>query len=384
MEILEKVVLMNRRAFLTAATATLGLTALDSVNAASLIDAEQPTLKQLAVGCGIRIGVAGSKHGLSGAAPEFLRFLSANFNLFTPEGELKWSAIRPTQNTYDFSGADWILEFAKQNGFAVRGHNLCWNTGNPPWVEQVVKKSNAEKILVDHISTVARRYAGKLDSWDVVNEPIALWFNKPGGYYAGPWLDALGPEYIDVAFHATAVADPETLRVINVHHIEQASDEEARHACLNMLEALLKRKVPVQALGIESHLDCNLTIDQARLDKFIATVRGMGLEILITELDINDSTVKGDNQHRDQVVADYYRRYLDVVLPVANLKRLLFWAPADHSWMDYMCNTPRWQRADGNCNHRPGLIDSQMQIKPSYNAVAASLANNFKSQPETR
>jgi endo-1,4-beta-xylanase len=102
----------------------------------------------------------------------------------------------------------------------------------------------------------------------------------------------------------------------------------------------------------------------------------MGLEILITELDINDSKVGADNQKRDQVVADYYRRYLDIVLPVANLKRLVFWAPFDHSWMDYMCNVPRWQRTDGNCNHRPGLVDASMRIKPSYHAVADALSSN--------
>jgi endo-1,4-beta-xylanase len=367
---------MNRRSFLNAAAAALGLAGFDSLAVAGAIDAELPTLKVLATACGIRIGIAGSKHGLTAAPSAFLPFLKANFNLFSPEAEMKWAAIRPAPNEYDFAGADWILDFAKQNGFAVRGHNLCWNTGNPPWVEQVVNKSNAEKILVDHISTIARRYAGKLDSWDVVNEPIALWFNKPGGYYAGPWLNALGPQYIDVAFHATAAADPETLRVINVHHIEQGSDEEARRACLKMLENLLKRNAPVQALGIESHLDCNLTIEQSQLDKFITTVRGMGLEILITELDINDSKVGADNQKRDQVVADYYRRYLDIVLPVANLKRLVFWAPFDHSWMDYMCNVPRWQRTDGNCNHRPGLVDASMRIKPSYHAVADALSSN--------
>jgi endo-1,4-beta-xylanase len=351
----------------------MGLAALDCI-APMRLRADSPrTLKSLAAACGIKTGVACSKTSLEQSPAAFVDFVTGNFTLLTPEGELKWSALRPTQHEYDFAKSDWLLDFTSQHGMALRGHNLCWNTGNPPWLEAVLTQSNAEKILTDHIATVTGRYAGKLDSWDVVNEPIAIWFNKPGGYYDGPWLRTLGPEYIDIAFHAAAAADPHCLRVINVHHVEQGRDAETRNACLKMLESLLKRNVPVQALGIESHLDCDLTIDQGELDKFIASVQKMGLQILITELDINDSKVNGSDQHRDQVVADYYRRYLDVVLPVANIDRLIFWAPMDRSWMDYMCNAPRWQRSDGKCNHRPGLIDSSLQIKQSYQAVAAAI-----------
>jgi GH35 family endo-1,4-beta-xylanase len=93
---------------------------------------------------------------------------------------------------------------------------------------------------------------------------------------------------------------------------------------------------------------------------------------------VNDAKVEGDFPHRDQVVADYYRRYLDIVLPVADIKRMVFWSPTDHSWLDALCKAPQWQRADGACNHRPGLVDDSMQTKPAYGAVAASLQNNCK------
>jgi endo-1,4-beta-xylanase len=340
---------------------------------------EIPSLKQIGSRCGMLTGMASSRGALQSASGALIKFLSSNFNILSPEGEMKWSAIRPSQNEFNFGPADWMLDFATRNGMKLRGHNLCWNTGNPKWVQQVVNKSNAEKILTDHITTVAGRYKGKLDSWDVVNEPIAVWFNKPGGYYAGPWFDALGPQYIDIAFHAAAAADPDTLRVINVHHIEQTTDDAPRRACLEMLEGLLKRNVPVQALGLESHLDCNLVIDKASLGKFIGTVRGMGLQIAITEFDINDSKVEGDDQTRDKAVADYYRNYLDIMLPISDLKRLVFWSLQDNkNWMDYMCDTTRWQRADGRCNHRPSFLDPSLHIKPSFLAVAGALETYCK------
>ena len=373
---------MNRRSFVAAGSAAL-VQASYAASRGTMTDQPEATkvlpLKELGSRCGLKTGMASSKGALSAAPPALINFITSNFNLLSPEGEMKWNVMRPSQSEFNFAPADWMLDFATKHGMKLRGHNLCWNTGNPRWVQQTVNKSNAEKILVDHITAVASRYKGKLDSWDVVNEPIAVWFNKPGGYYAGPWLDALGPEYIDVAFHATAAADPDTLRVINVHHIEQTSDDAPRRACLDMLEGLLKRNVPVQALGLESHLDCNLAVDKDSLGKFVKEVRGMGLQVLITEFDINDAKVDGDEKTRDRAVADYYRNYLDIMLPISDMKRLIFWTLQDgKNWMDYMCDVPRWQRSDGSCNHRPSFLDPQMHIKSSYLAVAGALETYCK------
>ena len=373
---------MNRRMFMAAAAAALARAAYAASHGVANEGPNVPSvtpLKQIGSRCGLMTGMATSRGHLQSASPALINFLSSNFNLLSPEGEMKWGAIRPSQDEFNFAPADWMLDFATRHGMKLRGHNLCWNTGNPKWVQQVVNKSNAEKILVDHITKVAGRYKGKLDSWDVVNEPIAVWFNKPGGYYAGPWYDALGPQYIDVAFHATATVDPDTLRVINVHHIEQTNDDAPRKACLDMLEGLLKRGVPVQALGMESHLDCNLSVDKESLGNFVKAVRGMGLQVLITEFDVNDAKVLGDEKARDLVVANYYRNYLDIMLPICDMKRLIFWSLQDNkNWMDYMCDVPRWQRADGQCNHRPSFLDPEMHIKLSYLAVAGALETYCK------
>jgi endo-1,4-beta-xylanase len=377
---------MNRRTFTAAAAAFMAQQAFAAMNGGQQKGEQRsapdiPPLKQIGARCGLHTGMAASRGTLEKGPPALINFLTANFNILSPNGEMKWHVQRPLQGDFNFEDGDFMLDFATNHGMKLRGHNLCWNTGNPPWVQRVANKTNAEKILTDHITKVATHYKGKLDSWDVVNEPIALWFNKPGGYYDGPWLQALGPQYIDVAFHATAAADPNTLRVINVHHIEQTSDDAPRRACLDMLESLLKRNVPVQALGMEAHLDANLAIDKDSLGAFVKEVRGMGLEILITELDINDAKVDGNAQTRDRVVADYYKHFLDIMLPISNMKRLIFWSLEDRqNWMDYMCDNARWQRNDHSCNHRPSFIDSDMHIKLSYLAVAASLALHCKAQ----
>lgn len=360
---------MNRRSFLSSAAAAATLAGMDGFTS-PLFAQTTPSLKSVANACGLKVGVASNKGAISSG--NYGALISSNFNLLTPEGEMKWGAIHPAADRYDFSGADWLLDFATRNGMHLRGHNLCWNTGNPAWLTQTINPGNAESLLTSHIETVAGRYKGKLDSWDVVNEPLALWFNKPGGLYPGPWLDNLGPQYMDIAFHTCASVDPNTPRVLNVHHVEHAGDGKTRADCLALLESLKKRNVPVQVLGIESHLDASLPLDQGALQQFVASVKSMGISVYVTELDVNDTKIIGPLINRDQIVADMYQRYLDVMLPATHMKELVFWSLTDHSWMDYM-KAPQWVRADGTNIHRPGLFGTDLQSKPALNSVEQAI-----------
>lgn len=339
------------------------------------VAAPAQTLQAIGSTCGMKIGFSTSIAGIQYASPALLAFYKANFNLFTPQNELKWSSVQPTQGNYTFANADWLLNFTQQNGMAMRGHNLCWNTGNPAWLSSAVTPANAESMLVEYITMVAGRYAGQLDSWDVVNEPITVWDGLPGGLTAGPWMNALGQEYIDIAFHTAAAVDPLALRVLNLHEVEMAEDAASKVATLNLLQALVGRGVPIQAVGFESHIDIGSSIDSMLLHEFISSIRDLGLEVLITELDVNDAKLNGSFALRDQIVGECYEAYLNIVLPVADVQRLIFWSPTDTSWMDAMClaGDTEYERAGGLCDHRPGLINASFAHTPAYAAVTTAL-----------
>jgi endo-1,4-beta-xylanase len=244
---------------------------------------------------------------------------------------------------------------------------------SPAWFKSTLNKSNANRYLTEHITTVMRRYAGRIDSWDVVNEPTVFWSKRDDRLYPGIWLNLLGTEYIDIAFHAATDADPKALRVLNVYNVEQGKPEHeiTRKATIGLLKQLRARGVPVQAVGIESHLDASVPLGGAEYNSFLQQIRDMGLQILITELDINDTGVQGDFQTRDQVVAKMYQDYLLEVLPVSDAKRVVFWTPSDKPEWDWL-NYPKNARAD-QTPHRPGLLDNAMNRKPAYNAVQSAL-----------
>ena len=308
--------------------------------------------------------------------PQLASFIAANFSMLTPGNQLKWIMTQRVPDKYDFTDADWMVNFAEVHEMKVHGHNLCCNGGNPGWFAKTLTKQNAEKYLTDHIQTVAGRYKGRIDSWDVVNEPIAIWMKGPDGLFKGPWLDLLGPEYIDIAFHTTASVDPKALRVLNVHHVESniPSDQQTRVATMTLLRSLLSRKVPIQAIGLESHIRLKDPMISASRDAWVREIRDLGLEVLVTELDVNDSTATGSIPQRDAAVGDVYATYIKAIVPVAQCKRLIFWTICDQrNWMDGMKDAT-YKLMDGSL-HRPGLLPPEMTSGVVLAKVEQALAS---------
>ena len=111
---------------------------------------------------------------------------------------------------------------------------------------------------------------------------------------------------------------------------------------LRLLEGFRRRNVPVDALGIQSHIEM-FSIDPAtgvgpyrerEWRQFLDEVVAMGYKLLITEFDVKDKALPGDIATRDAKVADYARRYFDVMLDYAQLGDILAWGMVDRfSWL---------------------------------------------------
>jgi endo-1,4-beta-xylanase len=308
----------------------------------------------------------------------FASFLATNFNTLTAGLEMKWAALRPSPTTYSFTRADWMVSFAERHQMHFHGHNLCWNHWLPGWVNTTLNKGNAERYLVDHISTVAGRYRGRIDSWDVVNEPLGTWYSRDTGQPPRPWLDLIGPEYLDVAFHAAAEADPFSVRVLNFDRLEQNAGpgDESHTRAFEMIRGLVQRNVPIQAVGFESHLVAWQPVENSAQDRLIRGIRDLGLKMLVTELDVNDTKISGTTERRDAVVASVYLEYLMKMVPQMQTEQVIFWTPADvDDWLDRMHGRD-YDRPDGT-PHRPGLFDSNLQPTAAYASVSNALRQLF-------
>jgi endo-1,4-beta-xylanase len=302
--------------------------------------------------------------------------------IITADLELKWGRVHPRPDAFEFAGADALVAFCKRYDKKIRGHNLAWEESNPKWMSQAIDKTNAERTLVDHIKQVAGRYAGQIHSWDVVNEPIWPGHKQPDDMRDGLWLKALGPRYIDIAFHAAREADKSALLVLN----EAATESNApnslriRGAFLKLLDRLKRDRVPVDAVGLECHLNTDTSFDEGDFRDYLKTLSSRGYKLLITELDVADVNEPADVKVRDERVAGMYRRVVSTALANPDVIAVLTWELSDkYSWLRDP-NNPPWHRRSDRSPLRPLPYDDAMQRKPCWTALAHAFGEAPKRQ----
>ena len=257
-------------------------------------------------------------------------------NIVVAENAMKWAALRPSADTWDFAGADRLLAFAETHRMKIRGHNLCWHRQLPGWFAAEVNAGNARQFLVNHIQTVAGRYAGRMHSWDVVNEAVLPADGRPDGLRASPWLQLIGEDYLELAFRTARNADPQALLAYNDYGIEGEDGGSAakRAAVLTLLRRLKARHVPIDAVGVQSHIEAGKTYG-AGLREFLAAARELELQIFVTEMDVNDRKVPGEIGARDLAVAASYSDYLRLVLGEAAVRVVMTWGITDrYTWLN--------------------------------------------------
>ena len=350
---------MRRRQFTQGA---LGLAALSGWRARAQSGVD---LRELAAKRNLLVGSAVSYAELQRA--NFTALLAQEASIVVPENEMKWESIHPEPDRFDFHRGDALVSFAAQHEQQVRGHNLCWHQQLPRWFKRTVTADNAESILRNHIATVAGHYAGKLHSWDVVNEAIHVEDGRPDGLRKSPWLDLLGPRYLDIAFQTAAKADPHARLTYNDYDLEQDSPafEAKRRAVLQLLTALLKRDVPVQALGVQAHLKATgKPIDWTGFHRLLDGVERLGLDVYVTELDVDDTALPSDTKQRDLQVASVYRDFLAAAMQHRSVKAVLTWGLIDSdTWLNHY-----HPRADG-LPQRPLPFDSDLKPKAAFESM---------------
>lgn len=376
----------TRREVVQAGLAVAGLGA--SAGSASAADSADDSLEFLAHVKGMHFGSALGGRGL--ADPGYVDLIRTQCGLIVPENELKMPLIQAQPGVFDFQRGDTIASFAQTNGLLMRGHCLLWHHPRwlPRWLDSYDFGSEpamaAEKLLSEHITRTTTHFKN-IVSWDVVNEAVD---NVTGEMRETPLSKAMGSpdKVLELAFRTARANLPTTELVYNDYMGWETNGAAHRDGVLRLLERFRKNKVPVNALGLQSHIgagnqDANSghafdARDERAWRKFLEDVTAMGYSLLITEFDVHDAPLPADFTQRDRAVAALGRAYLDLTLSFTQVNAVLCWGLMDtHTWLQ-----GRSPRADG-MPKRPTPYDNHYQPKPLRAAIAAAFRSAHPRKP---
>lgn len=265
--------------------------------------------------------------------PPFSAAFAMECGILTPETQLKMSNTASQPWQWNFSQAKTLASFAAAHGMELYGHTLVWHINVPVWV-QALSASQRQDFMVEHIQRSIQAFP-QIQKWDVVNEYFS-------GGASSIWAQAMGEGYVDIAFKTARQACAHCTLVLNEYDIESSGGKQ--QAMLELLDRLKSRGVPVNAVGIEAHLFG--TPNREQFLAFVAQVHARGLEVFVTELDVNSS----DDTH----VATTYRAFVSMAKD-AGIRHFVTWGLSDkYTWLG---------------GQRPLPLDVNMQKKPAYFAL---------------
>ncbi|WP_345950865.1 endo-1,4-beta-xylanase [Mucilaginibacter sp. PAMB04274] len=283
------------------------------------------------------------------------------YSSLTAENAMKTGSLHPQQNTYDWTDADYLVDFAKQNNKRIHGHTLVWYKSLPAWITNFQGDAAAwENLLKTHIQTIVTHFKGKVASWDVVNEA----FEDDGTLRNSIWLQKLGPDYIARSFQYAHEADPDALLFYNDYGHEYGPTK--RTAILNLVNNLKTRGIPINGIGMQMHTRYNMT--ESNWLTAITTAAQTGLKVHISELDI--AMNPDDNQSLTLTPAlaqTQAQKYAYIVkaynaIPKTQQFGITTWNVSDaDTWITGNYNRPDWPLPfDNNYNRKPayqGILD---------------------------
>lgn len=308
-------------------------------------------LRDLAESQGVRFGCAVKTDALVQDAA-YREAVAREANVLVAENVSKFGPLCPERGDYHWGPFDSIVEFAEANGQTVRGHTLVWHTQMPAWVTE----ANAEEALDAHVRAVVSRYRGRIESWDVVNEAIA----DDATPRDTLWRRALGPDYLAWAFRAAHAADSAAQLAYNDYSVEEICPKS--DAMFQLAVSLLEAGVPLHAVGFQAHLELAAPPDLGLVRRNLQRFRALGLELLITELDIRIPEPFTEEMRVAQ--GNLYRALTEVCLE-EGVSRMLTWGLTDrYSWV------PGFFTGTGEALP----LDAAYGKKPAYTGLAQAFS----------
>jgi GH35 family endo-1,4-beta-xylanase len=270
-----------------------------------------------------------------------------------------------------------VVNWFEQQDFVQIAHlPIRPNHYLPEWlIENSYTDQELENIIENTIRTImqSNNNQNKVDIWMVINE--AFWL-KGGTPYAGTIWNQFGreedksgltgnnkvlarhPIYIRKALEIARKYTNSKLAILD-NGIEFPNNDEYQ-MFYQLARHLVNTKVPLDAVGFQTHLNVDETYDWEGLKNNIRRYKELGLEVYIAELDIgNDGTENGRTKQKEY----YYNAVKAMREGGADIINL--WGLNDGQMGDYREDEYALIFEDANITPKPAYFGIQKALKNS-------------------
>ena len=294
--------------------------------------------------------------------------LTEQFDFALADNQPNWHFtdydLRPSPTEFNFSKVDEVIDYAEENNMPVQAHHYLW--GEEKWLPDWLKEGNYSReqlmdIIKNHIYTVGQRYSGRIKEWTVVNEAFTRGQNMYG--LRDWWTDATGSkEYIDQAFIWARQADPNSKLILN--DFQNESINEVSDEMYEYIKSAKARGVPIDGIGMQMHIDGTHPPTKDEVISNMKRFGELGVEVYITEFDVNMNDVKAETEAKDQIQADVYYDMLRACIESGVCHSFALLGITDkETWYNYL----------GLPDARPLPFDDKYKPKPAFYAIRRAL-----------
>jgi len=262
-----------------------------------------------------------------------------------------WASYEPEQGKPNYAYTDGVVSWCRERGIRMKGHPLLWghDAGKPKWAGG---KQSEPEIRRKRVFDIVRRFSGKIDFWEVVNEPSHC-----------------GELTIDEPYRWAREADPKARLIVNDYYVLADGCPQF----LDLLTAAKRNGVPFDGIGIQAHepRTDRFPLDGVRriLDDYAALGKGLH----ITEFTpcssgeaFTGTPIRGTWDEAAQ--ADYAAKFYTVCFAHPAVRAITWWD---------LCDAGSWLPGGG-------MLRKDLSPKPVYDALRKLIREEWHTKVDAK
>ncbi len=279
-----------------------------------------------------------------------------------------WNAYEPQRGQPNYNYTEKVIEWCRTQAITCKGHPLVWDhsASSPKWLPE--DSGEVDRLSKARVRDIVTRFKGRLDFWDVVNEPTHLGQAHLGTRMSQFAMTLGAVPYVRQHLEVARAANSNATLLVNDYKLEPRYYE--------ILDALRDGgKLLFDAVGIQSHMHGAGWLLR-RVQEACDTYAKLGLPLHFTEATVVSGPRNGPGENWGPTTPALEEKQADYVV---KFYTTLFAHPAVQAltWWDFS-DAGAWQGAAA------GWLRKDMSPKPIYDRLMALIKGEWWTGTEGR